>query len=116
MPQTQHPCTQQHSVATCQAFSFYWKEEQLRVLVITTKGPRCTSKFQVINPNSHYLHLTFLRAVFAGSEPVARLLLRSGADIKAQDVDGWNALLHVSWNGDVGLTRLLLGAGANTEA
>ena len=44
---------------------------------------------------------------------VVRFLLANGADLHAQDDDGYTALIYAAWEGDVEVVRFLLDNGAN---
>jgi hypothetical protein len=58
-----------------------------------------------------------IAAIDAGERAAAEQLLhRLGADVNQQEHDGWTPLMFAAFKGDVGLTDLLLQAGANVQA
>ncbi|MCR5289551.1 MAG: ankyrin repeat domain-containing protein [Treponema sp.] len=57
-----------------------------------------------------------MKAVKKGDLETARKLIAAGAEIEAQDKDGWTALMYaVRFNNDLQMTKLLLAYGANRD-
>jgi ankyrin len=54
-------------------------------------------------------------AVFAGSEPLAKLLVEAGASLDATDEAGQTPLIHAARIGAVSMTKWLQNAGADSE-
>lgn len=56
-----------------------------------------------------------IRAAEQGKTQVMLTLIRAGADINAQDAEGWTPYLAASSNGHFEAMRLLKGLGARTD-
>ncbi len=76
------------------------------IVALTTAAPRLAA-FDADSPVAD--------AAMRGDVEIVRTLLREGADVNAAQGDGMTALHWAAVNGSVGLTNVLLVAGATTE-
>ena len=59
--------------------------------------------------------LAFLEATKSGNVKVAEDLLEQGADVNAQDEDGWTALMFSAKSQNVEMAQMLMDNGADNE-
>ena len=61
--------------------------------------------------HKHIMQLLLFEAVKSGNVDRVRQILDAGADVKAQDQDGFTVLMHAAFGGHLDVVRVLLAAG-----
>jgi len=70
---------------------------------------------ETINKKSNYGETLLMIAVFIGNADIVRAAIEAGAEIDAQDCDGYTALMEAASLGDVEIIKALLAAGAQID-
>ena len=84
-------------------------DETLKVLL----EAGANTEARLLRENGYYTALQV--ACMHGREECVRLLIKHGADINAQNKDGWTPLREACFRGHFEATELLLKAGADME-
>ncbi len=63
----------------------------------------------------YYSFTPLMIASYNGYSSLARMLIKAGADINAEDDHGFTALIYACYNGNTDIVKMLIDAGANIE-